>query len=245
MQDRYQYFFNIKEHVNKSILNIRNLPDKFILNAEYLENEFIPQLGLNDEMLNEMPTELSMYYGKGLHLWQYPNQLSKYLVFLALNAKQIHSYMEIGCRWGGTFILVNEWLKRCGSELDFSIAVDPIPKTPFIEQYEEISQHKIFYYQGLSTDLKFQNIYKSANPNFVFIDGDHTLVGVMNDHLLVRKFAKFIAHHDISSITCRDTSFFWDYVKLSEDNFEAFEFTQQYESVNGSYLGIGVLRRRY
>ena len=62
----------------------------------------LPTFGMNNEYLEEMPKEFESYYGWGIKFWQYPNQFSKFLTFL--KDKKIDSYLEIGCRWGGTFI---------------------------------------------------------------------------------------------------------------------------------------------
>jgi cephalosporin hydroxylase len=243
-QERYEYFDNLTRSVDDTIARISELPREKCYDADYLEKVFIPSLGLNNEMLREQPEELSEYFGKGLHLWQYPNQLSRYLVWLAHNASNVTSYMEIGCRWGGTFILVNEWLKKIGATLKFSVAVDPIEPTPFIKRYIKVSNTPVLYHQKFSSDPEFLNYVTHSKPDMVFIDGDHTMRGVMIDHAAARRVAKIIVHHDVASDACPDTSLFWSYVKLVEDGFEAADFVQQYESVRGSFLGIGVLKRK-
>ena len=186
---------------------------------------------------------MNPYFGTGLHLWQYPNQLSKYLTWLAFNASSVRIYMEIGCRWGGTFILVCEWLRKIGAPLEYAVAVDPIPSTPFLSRYAEISAIPIIYKEMLSTAPEFKNFAMSIKPEMVFIDGDHSMAGVMNDHALARRFAKIIVHHDVQSQVCPATTLFWSYLKLAEENFTASEFIDQYASVNGSFLGLGALKR--
>jgi hypothetical protein len=42
-----------------------------------------------------------------------------------LKNQSISSYIEIGCRWGGTFVLTNEYLKRFNN-INKSVAVDII-----------------------------------------------------------------------------------------------------------------------
>jgi len=244
MTDRYNHYESIVDCVDQAIFRIAQLDKRYCFDAVYLENEFIPQLGLNDESLREQPAELSPFFGKGLHLWQYPSQLSKYLVWLSYNAKSIRRYMEIGSRWGGTFILISEWLKKIGAPLDLCIAVDPIQETPFLRRYREIASCPVLYIRSLSTALEFDSVLNSSRPDFVFIDGDHSMRGVMSDHLKVRKFSNIIVHHDISSQSCPDTSLFWQYLKHAEDGFDFFEFIDQYPSVKGRYLGIGALRRK-
>lgn len=244
MIEKYQYYASISGSVESAIETIRNLPSAKCYDIQYIERQLIPELGLNDEYFEQQPNELSPYFGKGLHLWQYPSQLARYLVWLSHNARQVRNFTEIGCRWGGTFILVNEWLKKIGAPLEFSLAIDPIEPTPFIEKYREISSTPVHYIQDLSTSQQVGDYLRSFKPDMVFIDGDHSLHGVMYDHLMVRKQAGIIVHHDISSQACAGTTLFWNYIKQAESEFEAWDFTQQYESVDGHFLGIGVLKRR-
>lgn len=244
MQARYEYFEKISHAVDDAIRIIGDVKPADRFNVDFLEHELIPALGLNNEALREQPPELEAYFGKGLHLWQYPSQLSRYLVWLAYNAKDIRSYMEIGCRWGGTFILVSEWLKKIGTKLDVTIAVDPIEPTPFIKRYMEVSDTPVIYHKALSTSPEFLTQFALAGPEFVFIDGDHSMRGVMFDHLTARRSARIIAHHDVSSQACPDTTLFWSYAKAAESEFDSAEFTQQYPSVGASYLGIGVMKRK-
>ena len=245
MKELYKYYEEIVSSVDCAIEKIQTLDTAKCFDVDFLEKNLIPNLGLNNEMLHEQPKELTPYFGQGLHLWQYPSQLARYLVWLSHNAKDVKNYTEIGCRWGGTFILINEWLKKNGALLDFSLAIDPIEPTPFIKRYIEISNTPVHYIENFSTSEQVGDYLSYINPDMVFIDGDHTLMGVMNDHLLVRKKAKIIVHHDIYSQACPDTTLFWNYIKQAESDFAAHEFTQQYESVNAHYLGIGVLKRTY
>lgn len=244
MLEKYQYYANIVGSVEETVRKVADLPPSKCYDTKFLETVFIPGLGLNDESLEQQPSELGPYFGKGLHLWQYPSQLAHYLVWLTHNAKTIRNYTEIGCRWGGTFILVNEWLKKIGAPIEFSLAIDPITPTPFIEHYRKISSTPVLYIQDFSSSKSVKDYLSAVHPDMVFIDGDHSIQGVMFDHLLVRKSAKIIVHHDIASQACPATSLFWTYVREAEDGFDNWEFTQQYDSVEGSFLGIGVLKRR-
>jgi hypothetical protein len=244
MIEKYEFYESIADHVDKTIELIKDVPTHKILDIAYLEQLITEKIGLNNEFLEQQPSELSQYFGTGLHLWQYPSQLARYLVWLSYNAKNITSYCEIGCRWGGTFIVVNEWLKKIGAPIEFSLAIDPIPATPFVRRYMERSTTPVHYIQNLSTSREVIDYLAYSKPDMVFIDGDHNLNGVMFDHLLVRKFANLIVHHDITSDACGGTTLFWNYAKQAEDGFECNEFTNQYASVSGNFLGIGVMKRR-
>jgi cephalosporin hydroxylase len=242
--DRYEYYSQIVDAVESTIRNIQGLDRKKCFDTQYLEKTFIPEIGLNNEFLHEQPAELSAYFGKGLHLWQYPSQMSKYLVWLAHNAKHIRKYMEIGCRWGGMFIVISEWLKKIGAPLECAIALDPIEPTPFIEKYIEISDIPVVYLQSLSNSKEAVEYVETARPDMLFIDGDHSINAVMFDHILARKTSNIIVHHDICSQACPGSTLFWSYLRQAETDFEHFEFIDQYPSVNGNFLGIGVLKRK-
>jgi cephalosporin hydroxylase len=217
---RRERFDSLRPSISSAIEKMRSLTPQQSSNVHFLENEFIPALGLNDEMLHEQPRELSAYFGRGLHLWQYPKQLARYLLWLTERAPEIVCYMEIGCRWGGMFVLISEWLRKHGAHLRCVIAVDPIKPTPFISQYFNILQNEnasksekiaAIYIEAFSTSAEVVRIVDTVKPDFVFIDGDHTLKGALWDHMLVRDHAQIVVHH---------------------------------ESVNGSFLGIGVMKRK-
>ena len=71
--------------------------------------------GLNDEHLEQFPAHLHPYCGKGLRLWQLPNQFAPYLIEVARHG--VRRYLEIGVRHGGSFAATVEYLSRVG-ELD-------------------------------------------------------------------------------------------------------------------------------
>ena len=251
---RRQRFEQLRHVVAEVVASIAALSEAQCSDAEFLEKTFIPSLGLNDERLMRQPPEFSPYYGKGLHIWQYPSQLSQYLVWLTGNSAGITSYMEIGCRWGGMFILISEWIRKNGGQLRNVVAVDPIKPTPFIESYFELLRnHSIdgrpavqaTYVRDLSTSAAVRELVNRLRPDFVFIDADHRLRGVFSDHMLVRNHAQIIVHHDVCSDRCVDTTFLWNSLKkLEAHEFDFFEFVSQYSSVKGNFLGIGAMKRK-
>ena len=149
-------------------------------------------------------------------------------------------------------ILVAEWLRKNGAPLEDVIAIDPIEPTPLIDEYFSLLRGKFgppttvtraTYLREYSTSSTVANLVDEVRPELVFVDGDHTLKGALADHLLARKHAKIIVHHDIESSV--DTSFLWHALKSLEcAEFEFVEFVDQYQSVEGNFLGIGVMKRR-
>lgn len=212
-----------------------NLED--LKNNNYVEN-LITKLGFNTEILREQP-KIVTGNGGGLLIWQYPNQFSKYLCLLS--EQKIQSYIEIGCRWGGTFVLTNEYLKKFNN-VNKSIAVDIID-SPVLNYC--ILNNETQFIKRNSQSQEFKNYISNNHFDLIFIDGDHSYDGVKNDYEISKNSGKIFVFHDIVSDACPGVVQFWNELKNNEvDTYDFFEFTEQYEDVWNSthqkFLGIGV-----
>ena len=204
---------------------------------DYLENLML-KLGFNNELLHEQP-KIVKDNGGGLLIWQYPNQFSKYLCLL--NKQNIESYIEIGCRWGGTFVLTNEYLKRFNN-VNKSVAVDIIDSP--VEEYCKLNDETQFIKKN-SASQDFKDYMKNNYFDLIFIDGDHEYNGVKNDYEISEHSGKIFVFHDIASNVCRGVVKFWNELKNNKsETYDFFEFIEQYDDVwnrtHKKYLGIGV-----
>ena len=206
-------------------------------NSNYLENLII-KLGFNTEILREQP-KIVKNNGGGLLIWQYPNQFSKYLCLL--REQNINSYIEIGCRWGGTFVLTNEYLKMFNS-INKSVAMDIID-SPVVNYC--ISNNETQFIKINSQSEEFINYMNNNYFDLIFIDGDHSYNGVKNDYEISKNSGKIFVFHDIVNDECPGVVKFWTELKNNEnDIYNFFEFIEQYEDVwnntQQKFLGIGV-----
>lgn len=217
---------------------IRESSKSDLENENYLE-DLIIKLGFNNETLNEQPQVVINNCG-GLLIWQYPNQFSKYLCLLS--KQNISSYIEIGCRWGGTYILTTEYLKKFNN-VTKSVAVD-IFDTPVVN-YCFFNNETTFIKMN-SRSEEFKNYMNNNSFDLAFIDGDHSYYGVKNDYDLCKDNCKIIVFHDIINSACIGVVKFWNEIKNNEsDKYIFHEFIEQYDDVlknnfNNKYLGIGV-----
>ena len=113
------------------VTRLRSAAREELEQPERLE-ALLAELGLNDEALGEMPPDLHAHCGHGLRLWQYPVQFSKYLV--RLSRLGVRSYLELGIRHGGSFVITTEYLERF-APLAFAVGVDIIP-CPAMTRYQ-------------------------------------------------------------------------------------------------------------
>jgi hypothetical protein len=241
-----RYWADLPQHtiaaaVDNATNMIQGLTDEQMRDCAYLEHQLIPRLGLNNENLHEQPPQLSPYFGSGLHVWQYPNQLAPFLVWLATRGESVRRYMEIGVRWGGTFIVISEFLRRVSGRFEKCIAVDPMPPSRLLRRYLELG--KVEYVQCFSTDETFRKYVAEEAPDFVFIDGDHTLRVALHDYDVCSEVARYIGFHDIASDGCAETTQLWKFLKRHCQGYEFAEFVDQYPSVDGNFMGIGLMSK--
>lgn len=204
---------------------IRESTKEQLSDPKYIE-QLMCKLGFNDEALWEQPDIVRENTG-GLKIWQYPNQFSSYLKFLS--ERPITSYLEVGCRWGGTFVLTTEYLKKFNN-LTESVAVDIIDSP--VAQYDGGK-----FINMNSQSQEFKDYIATKQFDLVLIDGDHTYEGAKSDYLLIKDHAKIIVFHDITSVACPGVMKIWNEIK---HNYDSYEFTQQYHEIPHSFLGIGV-----
>lgn len=80
---RWYFPPKLKNEIDVEVLSLLSPFKEEFLDSRFLEEDLLLKMGLNNEHLEEFPEELHPYTGKGLLVWQYPNQLSKLLVYLA------------------------------------------------------------------------------------------------------------------------------------------------------------------
>lgn len=168
----------------------------------------------------------------GLQMAQLPNELSKYLMYLYSNINTINTYCEIGVLRGGTFYVVDSFLRAFNKNFKYSVAVDisdKIIKKHGFEKYAE--ERDCMFIHGNSN---------SINKNYFdlcFIDGDHSYNGVKKDYENMKNKCKILAFHDVvCKAACKDVVKFWNEIKSDK----SLEFINE-DSDFPEPCGIGIL----
>ncbi len=230
----------MKEIDLSAIKLINDTGIEVLSNPAKLEHCVLPQLGLNNELLYQLPEEMYPYTGKGLFYWQYPNQFSHYLVLLS--KLKIESYLEIGVRHGGTFVITVEFLQKF-YPIKKAIGVD-LGYSPSVVKYSKTNRAARFFQCDSQTERFKDLVQKEKYFDLVLIDGNHEEVECRNDYEVVNNKAGIIVLHDIVSVICPGVQKLWGQLKEKTDEFVFYEFTNQYQSVKErtgqSFFGIGV-----
>lgn len=208
--------------------------------------EILPTFGMNNECTFEIPKRFESYMGWGIKFWQYPNQFSKLLCHL--KDKDIDSYLELGVRWGGTFIIMNEFLLKYNPILE-SRALDVIPPSEILSIYQNEFRKKKFIYHETDThdiflveSIEGREVSESINKkiDLVFIDACHAYQCVKHDYHMALMFgAKYIIFHDIVNQSTKGAVNAWNEIKRLHK--KTYEFVDQYDELNGKFLGIGLI----
>lgn len=224
---------------------IRQASLEELSDPSYIEHELMPRLGLNDET-GHFPPVLKPYIGKGLLCWQYPNQFSKYLVHLS--GQGIQSYLEIGVRHGGCFVVTIEYLSRF-NPIREAVGVD-LGSSSTLQEYAA-SRPGVTVIQSSSHDESFKDFVRGHEPfDLVMIDGDHGYEGCMEDFEAVRGRGRVLVFHDIVSEPTPGVVEVWQEVREREAGvFDFYEFVDQYPDFSqrrggATFLGLGVAQLR-
>jgi len=199
------------------------------INAEY---QLLESIGISDRA---MPQYFDV--DKGMRLWQYPKQFAKYLVWLS--DKKIESYLEIGTRYGGTFLVTVAYLSRF-NPIKAIAGVDLLVS----EELSLFSQENIeFRYLVTSTEsVEFAELIYSRQWDLVFVDGDHSNPILQNDLELAKKNSRFVALHDIVDMGCPHVMELWQSLKKQYQNVEFIEqYTEVFNRTGKNHLGIGIV----
>jgi len=229
--------------IEQAIIDVKNFDFKSATQREI--EEILPTFGMNDEYLVEMPKIFEPFFGWGIKFWQYPNQFSKLLTFL--KDKEIESYFEIGVRHGGTFIIMNEFLMKYYPLLE-SHCLDVIVASDILDIYQkkfrdlrfwyhQIESHSAYFFERLEG---FDSHVPTKKIDLIFIDACHSYQCIKRDYFSSLMLGpKFIIFHDIVNSHTRGARTAWKEIKKFHK--KTYEFVDQYENMNGKFLGIGVV----
>ena len=208
---------------------IRKAYKKQLRDQEWLEDA-ICRMGLGQRDA-EFPIKMRKHFG-GLWIWQYPSQIAPYLI--KLSDKKIRTYAEVGVFQGGTFILTVEYLSRF-TPIEKALVIDK-ELQPQIKAYAEMNP-AVTLVETDSHSEEAQEVIAELQPDLVFIDADHEEWACRADYNMVQPHAKWIGFHDLVEWSCPGVALVWKDIQG-----EKYEYLAQYDGVNNSTYGVGLVR---
>jgi hypothetical protein len=128
--------------------------------------------------------------GSPLHIRQNPYEFAEFLIFMG--KRQIGSYLEIGVLRGGSWFMVDSFLRATNPNYNRTVGYD---RSNFLRNWNR-------YHRRFSTiefrlqDSKDMNL-KDEEFDMAFIDATHTEEAVFHDFNKVKQHCRYVAFHDI------------------------------------------------
>ena len=170
------------------------MSDKELSDYKFLSDFIYNRVGIYLHFVNckiKNPEEMSCW--GGLDCKQYPDELAKLLVFLYKNKNNINSYCDIGSHKGGTFYVIDSFLRSVNPDMGNSLALD-LRETFLKFGFKE---YKKKYPKVDFLQINSRSFIPSRKYDFCFIDGDHSYRSVKYDYENMKKYCKIICLHDI------------------------------------------------
>jgi len=194
--------------IDKELKILEDLDISSISNEDL--SKVIISLGANQEHIEPFNT------GTGLLYWQNEKEFAEYLKFIFNFESSINSYLEIGCRWGGTFIIVSEILKKKQNKNISLYANDIISIQENLKKYKKNQNFEYFKCDSLKLKENLENV---EQIDMIFVDGNHRYNHVMKDYETALQLnPKILVFHDISSKACPGSAESWNDIKTKHAN---------------------------
>lgn len=186
-----------------------------LLDYRFLSDFVFYRVGLSLDVKQlhiEEPKKLLCWNGIGLR--QYPEEFAKLLVFLYKNRNDINSYFEYGVAGGGSFFVIDSFLRAVNPNMGKTFGIDLRSISRHIELFNE--------YRDKYPDVDFLEInstdfHPPGDYDFCFIDGGHNQVE--SDYARMKEHAKIIAFHDIKSHLAPKVGVLWDSISGTKMEF--------------------------
>lgn len=165
-----------------------------------------------------------------------------------LKSQKLQNFMEIGTNQGGTFIC---WSKVCdikGLKISLDWANGPWGSSFDVnhrnKKLYECSEN-VYIIDGDSHSMQMYNQVKKIigekKLDFLFIDGDHSEVGVQMDFFMYKEFVReggYIGFHDI-----KETKFHKDVNCLVSEFWKKLDCEKVWFFSDNDWGGIGLIKK--
>ena len=168
----------------------------------------------------------------GLQCIQYPDELAKLLVFLYQNKKSINSYCEMGIAFGGTFYVVDSFLRAVNPNMKYSLAIDL-----YCNKLEGFKEYNKKYPTTTLSKIDAIDFIPDQKYDLCLIDYIHSAKNCRISYNSMKNFSNFIAFHDIKYKKYPDVMEFWN----KEIKGDKIEFLNE-DPTFSTPIGMGLIK---
>jgi predicted O-methyltransferase YrrM len=176
-------------------LDIKPFFNKFndyLTNEEFLTEFILKKIGVGFRSGHYDIKKGDYLPDKGFKIKIWPDELARFLLFIHKYKNEINSYLELGTGSGGTFYVIDSYLRHINPNMNKSLTIDVYDTTN--TTFKEYKEKNLLAFKSImkTHEFKIDRYY-----DLCFIDADHTYEAVKRDYNIVKDYCKFIAFHDI------------------------------------------------
>lgn len=172
----------------------QSLSEKEITDKNLLTEFLLKQVGIGfrDKDFSIQSGEYIPTKGMRIKIW--PDELAKLLIFLYKHKGEINTFLEFGTGRGGSFFVVDSYLRTINPAMGKSITIDKAKNEPWgFDAYKSL--YPVEFLHMDTQRFIVDNFY-----DLCFIDADHKYKPVKQDYEKIKDHCKFIVFHDICTV---------------------------------------------
>jgi predicted O-methyltransferase YrrM len=189
----------IKQIEPKEMISyFKSLTEEELTSQDFLTEFILKRWGVGFRSRDFSIEEGEYLPTKGIKMKIWPDELARFLILLYERKDEINSYLEFGTGKGGSFYMIDSYLRAINPNMGRSVTIDTRETPPWgFEEYKIQNPH-IEYYGMRSQDFEMYGEY-----DLCFIDANHRYDAVKWDYENVKDHCKIIAFHDIATVNAK------------------------------------------
>ena len=173
-----------------------SLNDKEIANKSLLTEFILKQVGVGFRGKDFDIKRGEYLESKGMKIKIWPDELAAFLIFLYEHKTEINSYVEFGTGGGGTFFIIDSYLRTINPNMENSVTIDMRKRAP-----RGLDAYKTKYTKSEFIQMKTKDFPTNQKYDLCFLDAEHSYGDARKDYVKMKNCCKFIAFHDIQTIS--------------------------------------------
>lgn len=170
----------------------KGLSKEDLINEKLLTEFLLKQVGIGFRDRDFSIAEGEYLPTRGMKIKIWPDELARFLIFLYEHKHMINSYIEFGTGTGGTFYVIDSYLRTINPEMGRSVTIDKKKNAPW-----RFNEYKSKHPEVEFLRIRTQEFYIDQPYDLCFIDADHSYKQVKLDYENMKDHCRVIAFHDI------------------------------------------------